>query len=144
MACHGLIDPLRSIQKVKLSSTLDTGNQLINWYSSRVRVYDYQAVCKDFHGHRSAANFLLTPIRYMRWFVQWIIGRATWLLLQTQVAHLINPDWAWAMEQDQDYNYEEESSPCKFCCATRALKIRSIWMKNLFYFSSTSGRRIHG
>lgn len=48
----------------------------------------------------------------MKWFVQWMVGRATWLLLQTQVAHLINPDWAWALEQDQaDYPYEEEPSP---------------------------------
>ncbi len=77
----------------------------------RVRVYDYQGVCKDLHGHRSAANFLLTPLRYMKWFVQWMVGRASWVLLQTQVAHLINPDWAYAMEQEQqDYHYEENDA----------------------------------
>ncbi|XP_059352267.1 voltage-dependent calcium channel subunit alpha-2/delta-3-like isoform X7 [Daphnia carinata] len=79
----------------------------------RVRIYDYQAVCKDMQGHRSAANFILTPLRYMKWFVQWMIGRATWLMLQTQIAHLMNPDWAWAMEQEQaDYQYDDnDESP---------------------------------
>lgn len=79
----------------------------------RVRIYDYQAVCKDMQGHRSAANFILTPLRYMKWFVQWMVGRATWLILQTQIAHLMNPDWAWAMEQEQaDYHYEDnDESP---------------------------------
>ncbi|XP_046457590.1 voltage-dependent calcium channel subunit alpha-2/delta-3-like isoform X4 [Daphnia pulex] len=79
----------------------------------RVRIYDYQAVCKDMQGHRSAANFLLTPLRYMKWFVQWMVGRASWIMLQTQIAHLINPDWAWGMEQEQsDYHYEDnDGSP---------------------------------
>lgn len=84
----------------------------------RVRVYDYQGVCKDLQGHRSAANLLLTPFRYMKWFVQWMIGRASWVLFQTQIAHIINPNWAWAIEQEQeqaDYHYEEtDASPGKF------------------------------
>ena len=51
----------------------------------------------------------------MKWFVQWMVGRASWVMLQTQIAHLINPDWAWTMEQEQsDYPYEDnDGSPGK-------------------------------
>jgi hypothetical protein len=51
----------------------------------------------------------------MKWFVQWMVGRASWIMLQTQIAHLINPDWAWGMEQEQsDYHYEDnDGSPGK-------------------------------
>lgn len=108
------------------------------------------------HGHRSAANFLLTPLRYMKWFVQWMVGRASWLMLQTQIAHLINPDWAWSMEQEQaDYHYEDnDGSPGK---RTNSTLIRSFFFfqgliktRIEFYFkmnhfrTDSNGRRIHG
>ena len=75
-----------------------------------MRVYDYQAVCKDHIGNRNAANFLLTPFRYAKWLVHWMVGRASWLLLQTQLAQWFNPDWAWAMEQEQQADDYEDTT----------------------------------
>lgn len=88
------------------------------------------------HGHRSAANFLLTPLRYMKWFVQWMVGRASWLMLQTQIAHLINPDWAWSMEQEQaDYHYEDnDGSPGK--------RTNSTLIRSFFFFQGLIKTRI--
>lgn len=43
-----------------------------------------------------------------------MLGRASWVLLQTQLAHWINPDWAWAMEQEQvydDYEGDNKNAP---------------------------------
>jgi hypothetical protein len=37
-----------------------------------------------------------------------MVGRASWMLLQTQLAHWINPDWAWSMEQQEESEYQEE------------------------------------
>lgn len=84
-------------------------------------------------GHRSAANFLLTPLRYMKWFVQWMVGRASWIMLQTQIAHLINPDWAWGMEQEQsDYHYEDnDGSPGKDAL------MRSFFTESILFLKST-------
>lgn len=48
------------------------------------------------------------PLRYMKWIVHWMMGRASWVLLQTQLAHFINPDWAWSMEQEQESEYQGE------------------------------------
>ena len=42
----------------------------------------------------------MQPFRFMKWAFHWAIGRAAWLLLQTQLAQLINPEWAWSLEQD--------------------------------------------
>ena len=40
-----------------------------------------------------------------------MIGRASWVLLQTQLVHWVSPDWAWAMEQEQtEYDYDDENS----------------------------------
>lgn len=66
-------------------------------------------MCKDVQNKNNAANLLLTPFRYMKWFLQWAVGRASWLIIQTQLAHIVNPDWAYSMEQEQqaDYHYEE-------------------------------------
>lgn len=114
LACYGLAHSLRSVQEVVGCSRTINWNKLLtlrSLCSLRIRVYDYQAVCKDPTGHRSAANFLLTPLRYLQWLVNWMIGRASWVLLQTQLVHWINPDWAWAMEQEQvEYDYEEENT----------------------------------
>ena len=49
------------------------------------------------------------PLRYIKWAVHWAIGRASWLLLQTQLAHWINPDWAWSLEQDQSEYADEDA-----------------------------------
>lgn len=47
----------------------------------------------------------------MRWAVHWAIGRAAWLLLQTQLAQWINPEWAWSLEQEQtDYVDDDDAS----------------------------------
>ena len=48
------------------------------------------------------------PFRYAKWIVHWMMGRASWMLLQTQLAHWINPDWAWSMEQQEESEYQEE------------------------------------
>ena len=45
--------------------------------------------------------------------MHWAIGRASWLLLQTQLAQIINPEWAESMEIEQDPEEEEEENPCK-------------------------------
>jgi len=77
----------------------------------RIRVYDYQAVCLDHTGYTGSSNMLLTPFKFMKWAVHWAIGRATWLLLQTQLAQLINPEWAWSLEQEQpDYADDDDAS----------------------------------
>ena len=98
----------------------------------RIRIYDYQAVCMDPTSYKSSAAFLLTvcckknqlyhrhlnlvgwqPWRYFKWAVQWAIGRASWLLLQTQLAHIIDPEWAQTMEyeQTQEETDEENEKP---------------------------------
>jgi len=54
----------------------------------------------------------IQPWRYLKWIVNWMLGRASWVLLQTQLAHWINPDWAWSMEQEQAVydDYDEENN----------------------------------
>ena len=57
------------------------------------------------------------PLRYMKWAVNWMIGRASWLLLRTQLAQIINPDWAWSMEQEENNLSEDEEGENPGKCA---------------------------
>ena len=50
----------------------------------------------------------------MKWAVNWAMGRAAWLLLQTQLVQWIQPEWAWSLEQDQaDYADDDDASKTK-------------------------------
>ncbi|XP_037091167.1 voltage-dependent calcium channel subunit alpha-2/delta-3-like [Pollicipes pollicipes] len=64
----------------------------------RITMFDYQGVCLDVVSTGSSAWTLLTPLRYLQWFASWLGGKMLWLLVQSNLLHLLDINLAWAAE----------------------------------------------
>lgn len=69
----------------------------------RIHMLDYQAVCFREDALKNKAPFLVTPMNHLKWMLEWFIGNAVWLLLESNFKFLWHVSWAFA--SDDDYNY---------------------------------------
>ncbi|KAF2364718.1 Voltage-dependent calcium channel alpha-2/delta subunit conserved region [Trinorchestia longiramus] len=63
---------------------------------NKVKVFDYQAVCLDIVREGSMASILLTPLQLINWTVKWLAANFFWVMVQTQLYQLWDPNEAWA------------------------------------------------
>ncbi|KAK7793435.1 hypothetical protein R5R35_010056 [Gryllus longicercus] len=80
----------------------------------KIRIYDYQALCKDEDDDgANSASILLTPLHHLRLFFNWMFSELVWLILESNLHHL----WYTASanpiltEDDAEDYIEYNSSP---------------------------------
>ncbi|XP_069952252.1 voltage-dependent calcium channel subunit alpha-2/delta-3 isoform X28 [Cherax quadricarinatus] len=78
----------------------------------RVRIFDYQAVCLDTRLEPSIASILATPLQWIRWMANWMMGNIFWMLVKTHLYTLWDPNQAWAYTHtERDIQYPDLEEP---------------------------------
>ena len=73
---------------------------------TKIKIYDYQAICLENADDGSPANILLTPFRLLGMAFNWMLGQVAWTIIRFELHHLWNPDWTYAFPQSaDDYDY---------------------------------------
>merc|ERR1711963_1102661 len=73
---------------------------------TKIKIYDYQAICLENADDGSPANVLLTPFRLLGMAFNWMLGQMAWTIIRLELHHLWNPDWTYAFPQSTD-EYDE-------------------------------------
>ena len=75
---------------------------------TKIKIYDYQAICLENADDGSPANILLTPFRLLGMAFNWLLGQMAWTIIRLEIHHLWNPDWTYAFPQQvsDDYGYD--------------------------------------
>ena len=78
---------------------------------TKIKIYDYQAICLESADDGSPAGIILTPFKLMAWLFNWLIGNIAMTIIRLEIHHLWNPDWTWALPapQDRDYVSDDDS-----------------------------------
>ena len=75
---------------------------------TKIKIYDYQAICLENADDGSPANILLTPFKLLGMAFNWLVGQMAWTIIRLEIRHLWNPDWTYAFPQQvsDDYDYD--------------------------------------
>ncbi|XP_067002670.2 voltage-dependent calcium channel subunit alpha-2/delta-3 [Anabrus simplex] len=75
----------------------------------KVPVYDYQGACLDQKSPYSDAGTTLTPLDSIRWFMTWLLGKIAWIIVETSIYQLWDPNWTYANDDSTLYGDYENS-----------------------------------
>jgi len=71
---------------------------------TKIKIYDYQAICLENADDGSPANILLTPFKLLGMAFNWLLGQMAWTIIRLEIHHLWNPDWTYAFPQQDLYD----------------------------------------
>ncbi|VVC44398.1 Hypothetical protein CINCED_3A000365 [Cinara cedri] len=73
----------------------------------KIKILDNQGACHNGIEPGTDSASVIRPFQPVVWLVRWIFGRLAWLAIETQIYHILFPDWIGAQDDDGDPAYAD-------------------------------------